>query len=73
MEIYRTEGMPSFEERLVEARALVLKEQRASISTLQRYLRIGYNVSARLLEELEREGLVSPMDTMGRRTVLKAP
>ena len=59
-------------ERLDEARRLVLKERRASISMLQRVLRIGYNAAARLMEELEREGTVSPMNTTGVRRVLKA-
>lgn len=59
-------------ERLDTARALVLKERRASISMVQRELRIGYNAAARLLEELEKEGTVSPMNTTGVRRVLKA-
>ncbi len=60
-------------ERLDAARALVLKERRASISMVQRVLRIGYNAAARLMEELEKEGTVSrPMNTTGVRTVLKA-
>lgn len=59
-------------ERLDAARALVLKERRASISMVQRVLRIGYNAAARLMEELEKEGTVSPMNTAGLRRVLKA-
>lgn len=59
-------------ERLDEARRLVLKERRASISMVQRVLRIGYNAAARLMEELEKEGTVSPMNTTGVRRVLKA-
>ncbi len=59
-------------ERLDEARRLVLKERRASVSMVQRVLRIGYNAAARLMDELEKEGTVSPMNTTGVRRVLKA-
>ena len=59
-------------ERLVEARRLVLEHRRASISLVQRYMRIGYNAAARLTEELEKEGTVSPANTTGVRSVLKA-
>jgi S-DNA-T family DNA segregation ATPase FtsK/SpoIIIE len=55
-----------------EAVAIVLKSRRASISFVQRNLRIGYNRSARLLEEMERAGLVSSMQTNGNREVLVA-
>lgn len=58
-------------ERLAEARRLVLEHRRASISLVQRYMRIGYNAAARLMEELEKEGTVSAMNSMGVRSVLK--
>ena len=53
-----------------EAVAIVLKSRRASISSVQRQLRIGYNRAARLIEEMERAGLVSPMQSNGNREVL---
>ena len=53
-----------------EAVALVLKSRRASISLVQRHLRIGYNRAARLIEEMERAGLVSTMQSNGNREVL---
>ena len=53
-----------------EAVAVVLKSRRASISLVQRHLRIGYNRAARLIEEMERAGLVSAMQTNGNREVL---
>lgn len=53
-----------------EAVALVLKTRRASISSVQRRLRIGYNRAARLIEEMERAGLVSAMQSNGNREVL---
>jgi len=53
-----------------EAVALVLKTRRASISSVQRQLRIGYNRAARLIEDMERAGLVTEMQTNGSREVL---
>ena len=49
---------------------VVLKNRRASISLVQRHLRIGYNRSARLIEAMEKAGLVSTMDARGGREVL---
>ncbi|MDP1559672.1 MAG: DNA translocase FtsK 4TM domain-containing protein [Nitrosomonas sp.] len=53
-----------------EAVAIVTKSRRASISLVQRNLRIGYNRAARLIEEMERAGLVSSMQSNGNREVL---
>jgi len=53
-----------------QAVEVVLKNRRASISLVQRHLRIGYNRSARLIEAMERAGLVSAMDGRGGREVL---
>ncbi|MCS6945846.1 MAG: DNA translocase FtsK 4TM domain-containing protein [Sutterellaceae bacterium] len=53
-----------------EAVQIVLKNRRASISLVQRHLRIGYNRAARLLEDMERAGLVSPMQPNGNREIL---
>jgi S-DNA-T family DNA segregation ATPase FtsK/SpoIIIE len=53
-----------------EAVAIVMKSRRASISLVQRHLRIGYNRAARLIEQMERAGLVSSMATNGNREVL---
>jgi len=53
-----------------EAVAIVLRTRRPSISAVQRHLRIGYNRAARLIEEMERAGLVSPMQSNGNREVL---
>ncbi len=49
---------------------VVLKTRRASISLVQRHLRIGYNRAARLIEDMERAGLVSSMNGAGNREVL---
>lgn len=53
-----------------EAVAIVVKTRRASISLVQRNLRIGYNRAARLIEDMERAGLVSSMQSNGNREVL---
>ena len=53
-----------------QAVEIVLKNRRASISLVQRHLRIGYNRSARLIEAMEKAGLVSSMDGRGGREVL---
>ena len=53
-----------------QAVAIVLQHKRASISLVQRHLRIGYNRAARLLEQMEKSGLVSSMATNGNRDIL---
>jgi len=53
-----------------QAVAIVLKNRRASISLVQRHLRIGYNRSARLLEQMENAGLISALQPNGNREVL---
>jgi DNA segregation ATPase FtsK/SpoIIIE, S-DNA-T family len=50
--------------------AIVLQHKRASISLVQRHLRIGYNRAARLLEQMEKSGLVSAMATNGNRDII---
>ncbi|PWW47671.1 S-DNA-T family DNA segregation ATPase FtsK/SpoIIIE [Melaminivora alkalimesophila] len=53
-----------------QAVEVVLKDRKASISYVQRKLRIGYNRSARLLEDMEKAGLVSALTSNGQREVL---
>ncbi|QWU99575.1 DNA translocase FtsK [Francisella salimarina] len=53
-----------------EAVEIVIKTQKASISAVQRKLKIGYNRSARLMEEMEENGIVSEMNQNGMREVL---
>jgi len=53
-----------------QAVEVVLKTRRPSISLVQRHLRIGYNRAARLIEAMERAGLVSAMNAAGGREVL---
>ena len=53
-----------------QAVEVVLKKRKASISLVQRELRIGYNRAARLLEDMERAGLVSSLSSSGQRDIL---
>lgn len=67
-------GMPSetdaeYDDKYPEARALVLTTGQASISMLQRRLRVGYNRAARMIEMMEQEGVVGPPDGMKAREV----
>ncbi len=58
------------EQTFRQACQLVAESQKASTSWLQRQLRVGYNSAARLIERMEKEGLVSRPDHVGRREVL---
>lgn len=53
-----------------QAVEIVLKNRKASISLVQRHLKIGYNRAARLLEEMEKSGMVSAMSGSGQREIL---
>ena len=63
-------GEDPSDELLPQAIEIVREHQWASTSFLQRKLRIGYTRAARLIEQMERAGLVSPMQTNGNREVL---
>ncbi|MFP4276333.1 MAG: DNA translocase FtsK [Wenzhouxiangella sp.] len=63
-------GSDSDDELYDKAVAYVLESRRASISSVQRQLRIGYNRAARLIEEMEAQGVVSPPEHNGQREVL---
>jgi S-DNA-T family DNA segregation ATPase FtsK/SpoIIIE len=53
-----------------QAVEVVLKNRKASISLVQRHLKIGYNRAARLVEDMEKAGLVSAMNGQGQREIL---
>lgn len=54
-----------------EAKNIIISEQKTSISYLQRRLQIGYNRSARLIEQLENEGILSPPNAKGNRDIIQ--
>jgi S-DNA-T family DNA segregation ATPase FtsK/SpoIIIE len=56
-----------------EAVAIVTESRKASISYVQRRLKIGYNRAARMIEEMEASGVVSPVQSNGSREVLAPP
>ncbi len=58
------------DEKYMEAVRLVVKTGKASISMVQRHLRIGYNRAARLIERMEQQGVVSPSDGIKPRKIL---
>jgi S-DNA-T family DNA segregation ATPase FtsK/SpoIIIE len=53
-----------------QAVAVVSREGKASTSFIQRHLQIGYNRAARLIEQMEKEGIVGPANHVGKREVL---
>jgi S-DNA-T family DNA segregation ATPase FtsK/SpoIIIE len=63
-------GAESCDELYDEAVALVAREQKASTSFIQRYLQIGYNRAARIIEEMEKQGVVGKANHVGKREVL---
>jgi S-DNA-T family DNA segregation ATPase FtsK/SpoIIIE len=53
-----------------EAVQIVIQSRKASISYVQRNLRIGYNRAARIIEDMEKAGLVTPMQSNGNREII---
>ena len=56
-----------------QAVEIVVKDRKASISYVQRKLKIGYNRAARLLEDMEKAGMVSALTSSGQRDILVPP
>ena len=54
-----------------QAISIVIQQQKASTSFIQRYLQIGYNRAARIIEQMEKEGIISEANHVGKRNVLK--
>jgi S-DNA-T family DNA segregation ATPase FtsK/SpoIIIE len=63
-------GDDEYDERYDDAVALITRTGQASISMIQRHLRIGYNRAARIIEKMEKEGIVGPSDGAKPRDVL---
>ncbi|CAK0761682.1 DNA segregation ATPase FtsK/SpoIIIE, S-DNA-T family [Gammaproteobacteria bacterium] len=64
------EGNPEDDPLFEEARRIIVETRRASVSGIQRRLKIGYNRAARLVEVMERNGVVGPLQANGAREVL---
>ena len=64
----KTDG--DFDEKYDEAVELVTELGQASVSLVQRYLKVGYNRAARMIERMEKEGVVGPSDGVKPRKVL---
>ena len=54
-----------------KAVSIVVTQQKVSTSFIQRYLQIGYNRAARMIEQMEEEGIISEASHAGKRSVLK--
>lgn len=65
------EPIKNDDELYTEAMILVIIAQKASTSYVQRFLQVGYNRAATIIERLEKEGIVSAANTVGKREVLK--
>jgi S-DNA-T family DNA segregation ATPase FtsK/SpoIIIE len=64
-----TENDPLYDQAVM----IVTASRKASISGVQRRLKIGYNRAARMIEHMEETGVVGPMESNGNRTVLAPP
>ena len=69
----KSEEAEEYDERYDEALALVAKDRQASISYIQRRLRIGYNRAASIIEMMERDGVVGPSDGVRPREIYVNP
>jgi len=64
------EEIDDLDELFEDAKEIILKEKRTSISYLQRRLNIGYNRAANIIEQMERMGILSPPNSKGQREIL---
>ena len=63
-------GGPERDELYMQAKTIILRERKASTSYIQRVLKIGYNRAATIIEQLEKDGIVSAASATGKREVL---
>jgi len=68
--MYGDSSADQVDELYDEAVALVARERKASTSFVQRYLKIGYNRAATIVEEMERQGVIGPANHVGKREIL---
>jgi S-DNA-T family DNA segregation ATPase FtsK/SpoIIIE len=69
-EVEAAEGGSNVDEVYDQAVALVAREGKASTSFIQRHLQIGYNRAARIIEEMEKQGVITEANHAGKREVL---
>jgi len=65
-----SQSLGELDELFEEAKLIVLQDQKSSISYLQRRLKIGYNRAASIVEQLEHNGILSPVNSKGNRDIL---
>ena len=65
------EQSQNVDELYEQAVAIVIQQQKASTSFIQRHLQIGYNRAARIIEQMESEGIITEANHIGKRSVLK--
>ena len=65
------EGASNNDDLYSKAVDIVIKQQKVSTSYIQRYLQIGYNRAARIVEKMEEDGIISEANNAGKRHVLK--
>lgn len=68
--IINTASSNEVDELYQQAVELVIREQKASTSFLQRYFKIGYNRAATIIEQMEKNAIISPANHVGRREIL---
>jgi len=67
---FSNESYGELDELYDDAKRIILTDRKTSISYLQRKLQVGYNRSARIIEQLEGEGILSAPNTKGAREIL---
>jgi len=65
------ERTSSGDEEYEDAVAIIMRDEKVSVSYLQRKMEIGYNKAARLVERMEEEGIISPANHVGKREILR--
>jgi S-DNA-T family DNA segregation ATPase FtsK/SpoIIIE len=65
-----SQSLGELDELFEEAKLIVIQDQKSSISYLQRRLKIGYNRAATIVEQLEQNGILSPVKSNGNRDIL---